>query len=160
MYSLVIGILAAITLAIFVLATKMSDLTEGVYLRDADEYKAALVERIRPVGGVYLAGEEQAAFAPEIPAQPEPVATMMSGPQVYNTACLACHGPGIGGAPIPGDTTQWVERIAQGASVLKEHALQGYSGSGGSYMPPKGGRLDLSDAEVEAAVDYMINESQ
>lgn len=162
MYSLVIGILAAVSLAIYLLATKVSDLTEGVYLRDADEYKAAIVERIRPVGGVYLPGEEHAASAPtvETPAEPEPVATMMSGPQVYNTACLACHGAGIGGAPVLGDATQWAERIAQGASVLKKHALQGYSGSGGTFMPPKGGRLDLSDAEVEGAVDYMISESQ
>lgn len=162
MYSLVIGLLAAVSLAIYLLATKMSDLTEGVYLRDADEYKAAIVERIRPVGGVYLPGEEHAASAPtvETPAGPEPVATMMSGPQVYNTACLACHGAGIGGAPVLGDATQWAERIAQGASVLKKHALQGYSGSGGTFMPPKGGRLDLSDAEVEGAVDYMISESQ
>ncbi|MCH7831066.1 MAG: cytochrome c5 family protein [Proteobacteria bacterium] len=162
MYSLVIGILAAVSLAIYLLATKVSDLTEGVYLRDADEYKAAIVERIRPVGGVYLPGEEHAASAPtvETPAGPEPVATMMSGPQVYNTACLACHGAGIGGAPVLGDATQWAERIAQGASVLKKHALQGYSGSGSSFMPPKGGRLDLSDAEVEGAVDYMISESQ
>jgi cytochrome c len=41
---------------------------------------------------------------------------------------------------------------------LKEHALQGFTGSTG-YMPPKGGRLDLSDAEIEATVDYMIGEA-
>jgi cytochrome c5 len=83
----------------------------------------------------------------------------MSGPQVYNSACLVCHGAGIGGAPVLGDATQWVERITQGAATLKEHALQGFSGSTG-FMPPKGGRLDLSDAEIEAAVDYMINQTR
>lgn len=162
MYSLVIGILALVALAILVLAMKMSDLTQGVYTRDADEYRAAITARIAPVGGVYMPGEEKEAAAPtvETPVEPEPVATMMSGPQVYNTACLACHGAGIGGAPILGDAEQWAERIAQGADVLKKHALQGYSGSGGSFMPPKGGRLDLSDAEVDGAVDYMIGESQ
>jgi cytochrome c5 len=83
----------------------------------------------------------------------------MSGPQVYNSACLACHGAGIGGAPVVGDSAQWVERIAQGSDTLTAHAIQGYSGSAG-YMPPKGGRMDLSDAEVEAAVDYMVSEVQ
>ena len=161
MYSLVIGVLAAVALAILVLAMKMSDLTQGVYTRDAAEYQAAVAERIRPVSQVYLPGDEQESSGPtvETPASPEPVATAMSGPQVYNTACLACHGAGIGGAPILGDAAQWVERIAQGSDTLKTHALQGYTGSAG-YMPPKGGRMDLSDAEIEAAVDYMVSEAQ
>ena len=161
MYSLVIGVLAAIALAIFVLAMKMSDLTQGVYTRDGAEYREAVTDRIRPVGEVYLPGEEQESAAPMVAASatPEPVAAAMSGPQVYNSACLACHGAGIGGAPILGDAAQWVERIAQGADTLNKHAIEGFSGAVG-YMPPKGGRLDLSDEEVIAAVDYMISESQ
>lgn len=160
MYSLVIGVLAAFALAILVLAMKMSDLTQGVYTRDSAEYQAAVAERIRPVGQVYLPGEEQTAGAPvlETAVEPEPVATLMSGPQVYNTACLACHGTGVGGAPILGDAGQWADRIAQGIDVLKQHALEGYTGSTG-FMPAKGGRLDLSDEEVAAAVEYMVNES-
>lgn len=160
MYSIVIGALILVAVAIFVFSMKMSDLTQGVYTRDAAEYKAAVADRIRPVGQVYLAGEEHESSSPtvETPAEPPPVATAMSGPQVYNTACLVCHGAGIGGAPVLGDAAQWQDRIAQGAATLKEHAVQGYTGSAG-YMPPKGGRLDLSDAEVEAAVDYMVGES-
>lgn len=161
MYSLVIGVLAAVALAIFVLSMKMSDLTQGVYTRDAAEYQEAVAQRIRPVGQVYMPGDEKASSAPmvETPASPEPVSTAMSGPQVYNSACLACHGAGIGGAPVVGDSAQWVERIAQGSDTLKVHAIQGYSGPAG-YMPPKGGRMDLSDAEIEAAVDYMVSEVQ
>lgn len=160
-YSLVIGILAAVGLALLVLAMKMSDLTQGVYTRDAVEYQEAVTSRIRPVGQVYRPGEEHASASPTVdtPAEPEPVATAMSGPQVYNTACLACHGAGIGGAPVLGDAAQWAERIAQGDDTLKEHAIGGYTGSAG-YMPPKGGRLDLSDDEIAAAVDYMVGESQ
>ncbi len=161
MYSLVIGVLAAIALAILVLAMKMSDLTQGVYTQDTHEYQAAIAERIRPVGQIYLPGEEQEAAAPvvEAAAEPDPVATAMSGPQVYNTACLACHGGGIGGAPILGDAEQWAPRIAQGVDILTKHAIEGYTGSIG-YMPPKGGRLDLSDGEIADAVDYMVAESQ
>ncbi len=161
MYSLVIGVLAAFALAILVLAMKMSDLTQGVYTRDTHEYQAEIAERIRPVGQVYLPGEEHQAQAPVVTAaeEPEPVATAMSGPQVYTSACLACHGAGIGGAPILGDAGQWAPRIEQGIDLLKQHAIEGYTGSVG-YMPPKGGRMDLSDEEVAGAVDYMIAESQ
>ena len=161
MYSLVIGALAIAALGIFVLAMKISDRTQAVYKRDGAEYQAAIAERIRPVGEVYLPGEEAAAAAPtaETVSEPEPVAAAMSGPQVYNSACLACHGAGIGGAPVLGNADAWAERIAQGIDVLKDHAINGYQGSAG-YMPAKGGRTDLSDEEVASAVDYMVSESQ
>ena len=160
MYSLVIGVLAAIALGILVLAMKISDRTQDVYKRDTAEYQAAVAERIRPVGQVYLPGEEQQASAPvvEAAAEPEPVTAAMTGPQVYNTACLACHAAGVGGAPVVGDAAQWTDRVAQGIDVLTRHAIEGYTGSAG-YMPPKGGRLDLSDEEVAGAVEYMVDES-
>ena len=157
-YSLVIGILAAGALGMLVLAMKISDLTQGVYTRDADEYQAAVAERIRPFGEVYLPGEAQAGSSVQTVEEPEPVAAARSGPQVYNTACLACHGAGIGGAPIPGDAQAWAARIAQGMDVLIDHAINGYTGELG-YMPPKGGRVDLSDEEVAVAVEYMVGES-
>ncbi len=160
MYSLVIGVLAAGALAILVLAMKISDLTQGVYTRDADEYQAAVADRIRPFGEVYLPGEEHAAAGPTVQAaaEPAPVEAALSGPQVYNAACLACHGAGIGGAPILGDVDAWTARIAQGMDVLNDHAINGYTGSVG-YMPAKGGRVDLSDEEVADAVAYMVEES-
>jgi cytochrome c5 len=161
MYSLVIGALAIAALGIFVLAMKISDRTQEVYKRDGAEYQAAVAERIRPVGDVYLPGEEAAAAAPTAAtvSEPEPVAAALSGPQVYNSACLACHGAGIGGAPVLGNAEVWAPRIEQGLDVLKEHAIKGYQGSAG-YMPAKGGRTDLSDEEVANAVDYMVSESQ
>ena len=160
MYSLVIGVLVAVAIAIFILAAHLSNKTQGAYTRETAEYQAAVAERISPVGEVYLPGEaQQAAVAVvEATAEPAPVATAMTGPQVYNTACLACHGAGVGGAPILGDAGQWSDRIAQGLDVLKQHAIEGYTGSAG-YMPPKGGRLDLSDEEVGSAVEYMVEES-
>ena len=160
MYSLVIGVLVVAAIGIYILAAKLSESTQQVYTRETAEYQAAVLERIAPVGEVYLPGEEQQADAPvvETAAEPEPVATAMTGPQVYNTACLACHASGVGGAPVVGDAAQWTDRIAQGVDVLKQHALEGFSGAAG-YMPPKGGRIDLSDEEVSSAVDYMIGES-
>ena len=161
MYSLVIGVLAAAALGILVLAMKMSERTQGVYTRDSAEYQAAVAERIRPVGEVYLSGEEIAASQTvvEAAAEPEPVATAMTGPQVYNSACLACHASGVGGAPIVGDTEVWADRIAAGIDVLYDHAINGFDGDAPTPMLPKGGRVDLSDQEVRDAVDYMVAES-
>jgi len=159
MYSLVIGILAIFTVGILALAMKMSDLTQGLYTVDSVEYQASVADRLRPIGQVYLPGEEANAAAPQVAAaaQSEPVATAMSGPQVYNAACIACHGSGIGGAPTVGDAAAWQARTEQGTDTLYLHALEGYTGSTG-FMPQKGGRLDLSDAEVRDAVDYMVSE--
>ena len=75
------------------------------------------------------------------------------------SACIACHGTGVGGAPMLGDSAQWEARIAQGSAVLNQHAIEGYTGSAG-YMPAKGGRTDLSDDEVASAVDYMVSQVQ
>lgn len=159
MYSLVIGVLAAVGLALFVLSMKMADLTQGAYTRDAAEYQDAVMQRIKPVGEVYLPGDEYASAAAAVAAvpEPDPVATAMSGPQVYNAACLVCHGAGIGGAPILGDAAAWSGRIEQGMETLETHAIAGFTGSSG-LMPPKGGRMDLSDDEVRAAVQYMVDE--
>ncbi len=161
MYSLVIGGLAIAALGILVLAMKIADNTQEVFKREGAEYRATVAARIRPFGEVYMPGEEQTAAAPTAAtlAEPEPVAAALSGPQVYNGACLACHGAGIGGAPLLGDADAWAPRIAQGMDVLKKHAIDGFQGSAG-YMPAKGGRVDLSDEEVASAVEYMVSESQ
>ena len=162
LYSLVIGVLVVVALGLFVLAMEMAERTQEVYTRDTAEYQAAVADRIRPVGEVYLPGEEQQAAAPtvDVVEEPEPVATVMTGPQVYNNACNACHGSGAGGAPITGDTAVWAPRIAQGIDVLYDHAINGFDGDAVTPMLAKGGRADLSDDEVRSAVDYMVSESQ
>ena len=83
----------------------------------------------------------------------------LTGPQVYDAVCVACHAaPGVGGAPAFGDSDAWAARIDQGMDTLIDHALHGYSSSTG-IMPKKGGRVDLSDAEVIAAVEYMVEQA-
>jgi cytochrome c5 len=103
---------------------------------------------------------ELAAAAAAAVAAPTPVATVMTGPQVYNAACIVCHQPpGTGGAPPIGDVAAWQPRLAQGNDTLYMHALQGFQGEKG-FMPPKGGRVDLSDDEIKAAVDYILEQSR
>ena len=62
-YSLVLGILGAITIALIALAMKISDMTQDVYTHDGAEYQAAVEDRIRPFGAVSLPGEELASMA-------------------------------------------------------------------------------------------------
>lgn len=109
----------------------------------------------------YAADDDGDAQAPTEsgPTADQPaVAAGLSGPQVFNAICIACHGQiGVGGAPAFGDNDAWAPRIAQGLDVLIEHALQGYSGSTG-IMPRKGGRTDLSDEEIIRAIEYMVDQ--
>ena len=99
-----------------------------------------------------------AAAAPAAPAAAAPVKVAIDGAKVYNTACVACHGAGVAGAPKVGDKADWAPRIKQGSAVLYEHAIKGYQGKKG-VMPPKGGS-SASDDEVKAAVDHMANASK
>ncbi len=81
------------------------------------------------------------------------------GKAVYDQACMACHAQGVAGAPKLGDTEAWAPRIEQGEETLYENSINGFQGETG-VMPPKGGFANLSDEEVKAAVDYMVEESQ
>lgn len=80
------------------------------------------------------------------------------GKGIYEASCAACHGAGIAGAPKLGDKANWAARIKQGDAMLYEHAIKGFMGKAG-MMPPKGGST-ASDAEVKAAVDYMVASSK
>jgi cytochrome c5 len=157
-FMLVLGILMGVAVGLFFLARIISIDTEGVFVQDDPEVQAAIEERIRPIGRVILMGSAEAQAAAAAVVATAPVATVMSGPQVYNMACIVCHAsPGVGGAPPLGDTAAWAERIAQGAETLNRHALEGFQGNTG-FMPAKGGRVDLSDEEITAAVEYMVEQ--
>lgn len=82
-------------------------------------------------------------------------ATAGGGEGIYKAGCAACHSAGIAGAPKSGDKAAWAPRIAQGKPTLYEHAIKGYIGKAGA-MPAKGGNSALADADVKAAVDYMV----
>lgn len=77
------------------------------------------------------------------------------GKTVYNTVCAGCHGAGVMGAPKMGDKGAWAGRIGQGMATLNSHAINGFKG-----MPARGGAASLSDDEVKAAVQFMVDGSK
>ncbi|ELA09120.1 cytochrome c-type protein [Moraxella macacae 0408225] len=79
------------------------------------------------------------------------------GEKLYNTTCKTCHDTGVLGAPKTGDKANWAPRIAQGKDILYKHAIEGFTGKSGT-MPPKG-TSTAPDADIKAAVDYMVQKN-
>ncbi len=152
----VIGSLIGVTVFLIFLARSIAADSQLAWVKQDPAYAAAVDERIQPAARVNLPGDEPAggALAAVAPDAAAPVAAKLSGEQVYNAACFACHGAGVGGAPKFRDAAAWAPRRAQGTATLNEHALLGFQGTAG-YMPPKGGRVDLSDEEIIGAVAFM-----
>jgi cytochrome c5 len=158
-FMLVLGILLAVTIGLIILARIIAGQTSGAHRMTDPVYEREVLGRIAPVGRVAVAGQDNSALAEPAAAEPVAAAEDLPGDTVYNQACVACHGAGIAGAPKLGDKAAWAPRIAQGAETLHTHAVQGYQGKAG-YMPPKGGRTDLSDQSVINAVDYIVAASK
>ena len=160
-FMLVIGILMGAGVGLFFLARAISIDTQGKYIKADPDVLAEVSRRIEPVGHVMRLGDaELAAAAAAAVAAPKPVPALMTGPQVYNAACIVCHAPpGNAGAPPLGDVEAWSPRVAKGIDTLHQHALEGFQGEKW-FMPPKGGRVDLSDGEITSAVDYIVSQSK
>jgi cytochrome c5 len=87
------------------------------------------------------------------PAQPQ-AASGEVGKKIFESACAACHTTGAAGAPKIGDKGEWDKRLQKGVDTLHVNAIKGIGA-----MPPKGG-ASASDAEVKAAVEYMLAQSK
>jgi cytochrome c5 len=138
----------------------------AVYMANAAGAKFA--EPQRPAGAQAAASTAPAAAAAATPA-PTPVAAAAPAPAapaaqqtaaagganageaLYKQTCVACHGAGVAGAPKFGDKAAWAPRIKQGLDALVQNAIKGKGA-----MPPKGGS-SASDADMRAAVQYMVN---
>lgn len=157
--SIILGVGVVLLLFFFVLVAHHHDVPDRVRL-DRGALLAtgsSVAERIKPVGQVSVASAE---------TQREPVKNAVAalppsrdGRQIYQASCVVCHGAGIAGAPKLDDKGQWAKRIAKGVDTLYASAVNGVQGSAGA-MPAKGGNLALSNAEVKAAVDYMVAQSK
>lgn len=119
--------------------------------------------RTLPYGTIQIANTKAATSTPAATTMPtipqattpvEATAEIADGESLY-AACSACHNTGAAGAPKLGDTAAWKPRIETGFDTLLTNALNGKGN-----MPPKGGRMDLSNAQIKAIIEYMVRLSQ
>jgi len=125
----------------------------------------AIAKRLQPVGTVVIDPDQPAPAASPAPAAavvaqapaaaptPAPAGTAAAGKgkAVFDAACTACHSTGVAGAPKAGDKAAWAPRLTAGMDALYASSIKGKNA-----MPPKGGNLSLPDADVKAAVDYLV----
>lgn len=79
-----------------------------------------------------------------------------NGAKIVDESCASCHASGLMGAPRIGDSSEWQGRLQRAGSMA---ALLSVTQRGKGNMPPRGGESSLSDAELESAVQYMLNKS-
>lgn len=120
--------------------------------------QAALEERIRPVAGVYAGetGRAAAQAAAEAAASEAPQVAFdgsTDGGMIYSRVCAACHDTGAAGAPRNVADELGARLAEKGRDTLLTHAIEGFNA-----MPARGGRSDLSDEQVAASVDYMLDQ--
>ena len=114
-------------------------------------------ERIAPVGAV--ATDAVADHSAEIEERAVVVKKVIEKPPfdpeaVYKTVCFACHDTGAADAPKL-VAAEWTERLAKGEDALVASSINGIG-----MMPPKGGRMNLTDEEMTAVVGYMLAKVQ
>ena len=162
-FSLVIGLLVAVTIGLFALARVVASNTQEKQVLTEPDYGRNVAARIGEPAREAVAGADNSAIAikVETPAGAGSAAPAMpkNGTELFEQTCSVCHGQGIAGAPKAGDKAAWAPRIAEGKATLYEHALKGFQGKTG-VMPPKGGRTDVPDDLVRQAVDHMMQMAQ
>lgn len=121
--------------------------------------QAAVEERLQPVAGVYAGETGRAAAqaaAEEAAADAEPQVAFegsTDGEMIYGRVCAACHDSGAASAPRMVADEMGSRLADKGRDTLVSNAINGINA-----MPARGGRSDLSDEQVTASVDYMLDQ--
>lgn len=78
----------------------------------------------------------------------------VNGALAYAEHCAGCHETGMLNAPRAGEPQDWQSRSSLWQAVLMEHAKTGYFD-----MPARGGKTHLPDDVVNAAAEYMLEQT-
>lgn len=82
-------------------------------------------------------------------AEPEMLAAD-AGKTLYESNCKVCHDAGLLNAPKYGDQMAWSTRLTKDKETLYMHSAKGFN-----KMPAQAVN-GVTDAQVKAAVDYML----
>ncbi|AGP47858.1 cytochrome C [Psychrobacter sp. G] len=119
--------------------------TEAVVVEPAAPVEAEPVVEVETVEVSEVKAEEVSAAA----AEPEVLAAD-AGAALYEKQCKVCHEKGLLAAPVFGNKEAWAPRIAKGIDTLHMHSAKGFN-----KMPAQAS-AEVSEAQVHAAVDYMV----
>ena len=119
--------------------------TEAVAVEPAAPAEAEPVVEVETVEASEVKAEEVSAAA----AEPEVLAAD-AGAALYEKQCKVCHEKGLLAAPVFGNKEAWAPRIAKGIDTLHMHSAKGFN-----KMPAQA-NAEVSEAQVHAAVDYMV----
>lgn len=86
------------------------------------------------------------------PPKPKPL-TLEEGKQIYHQNCSVCHDKGFKGAPSLGDKTAWKPIVDKGFIQAYQRAVAGYKDH-----PPQGACSTCNNADIKAAVKYMMEQ--
>ncbi len=139
----VLALLFGITFGIIVLAMIMAPKHDNA--SEVEQKKVAA--RTAPLGTVVTDPALLVKTAAVAAREP------WTGEQVYTQVCSVCHDAGVLAAPMLTDKAAWTTRkgAAGGADGLTASAIKGKNS-----MPARGGKADLSDDEIKAAVELML----
>jgi len=73
------------------------------------------------------------------------------GKAVFDKACIGCHT--VLSPKITGDMANWEPRLKLGNDALVASVIKGKGA-----MLPRSGNASLTDADIKAAVDYMVTQ--
>jgi len=121
---------------------------------DANPSRQILLEkRVAPVASVRVGDEGAAelAEAQTATAPSESSSAAVDGEQVYGGLCKTCHDAAVLGAPIPGSELMSQRMDEKGMDTLVSNAINGINN-----MPPRGGNPSLTDEQIKAAVEFML----
>jgi len=149
--SIVLAILIVFTFTIIFLARDIGFKDEA---ESNPSRQAKAEERIKPVSGVYTGEAGAAAIQQAAAAVTTEVSVAFDGSldaeMIYTSVCSACHTTGAAGAPMLG-SPEMAQRAEKGLDTLTQSAINGINA-----MPARGGRADLSDEQVQVAVEFML----
>lgn len=158
-FSMVIGFLALVTLGLILFSFHLNKAIPPEVSPAALRNTQA---RIAPAGEVYAGATGAAAQAAAVAAAVAAAASQVAyggttdGSVIFGNLCTGCHTTGVAMAPKL-LSAEWTARIAEGKETLYTHAIEGYTGPDGGIMPPKGGNPALTDEQVKATVDWMLD---